>query len=95
MEKGEVKQSHVEDLSPFRERRRYLHKINPKLASFYDIFMCISVRLVLIIECVFCIYYLVSSTGIYLYLILVIFLVAIVVDTVAVIANRNGQEWFW
>ncbi len=95
MEKNIFNQKTTEGLTNFRERRRYLHKLNPSLARYYDIFMCITVRLVLLIECVFCIYYLVSSTGIYLYLIMVTFIIVLVVDTIIVIVKRKGQEWFW
>lgn len=80
----------------YKERRRYLEKVHPKLASCYDIFMCIIVRLILLIEGVICIYYLVSSSGMnYTYLALVVLLVFICADAVVVIVRRNGKEWFW
>lgn len=84
-----------EGLYSEHERRRYLHKLNPALAQWFDIVLCHLVRFILLIQSIFCIYYLVSSTQEYAWLVLIVFLLVIVVDTLYVAIRRKGQEWYW
>jgi len=81
----------------YRERRRYLEKINPRLAFICDIFLCLAVRMILLIHSILCIFYLVSSTNVnnYTFLILVVLLIFIIVDAAVVTVKRRGKEWFW
>ncbi len=84
-----------EELGLDHERRRYLLKINPRLAQCFDILVCLVVRGFLLAQCLFCLYYLCSSTNQYIWLIELICLIVIVLDTVWVVVKRYGQEWYW
>ncbi len=81
----------------YRERRRYLEKINPKFAFICDIFLCLAVRMTLLIQSMLCIFYLVSSKDVknYAFLILFVLLIIIIVDAAVVTVKRSGKEWFW
>ncbi len=77
------------------ERRRFLDTVNPKYTIIYDVIITIVIRAFILAQSIFAVYFLVSSTLSYSYLALIIFLVAIVADTVFVILWRTGKEYLW
>lgn len=95
MAKEIVDRQDVDDLYTGCERRRHLHKINPQLANICDMAMATLVRIVFLLQGIFCIYFLVASTRNYFFLFMIIFLIVICIDGFYVVLRRKGQEWFW
>ena len=77
------------------ERRRFLEKLDHKLAVTFDITLALLIRLVFMIQVIFYIYYLVADSGSYGYMALILAIVAIFADLVLVIIIRKGKEHYW
>ena len=73
------------------------HQNEKKLNRFhkiFDVFVCIVIRLIFIAQTLFSIYYLVHIYN-FLYLILVVCVIVITVDSIYVTIYRNGKEYTW
>lgn len=77
------------------ERRRFLEKVDRRLAFGYDVFMALFIRVIYLIEGCFFIYYLTADSGSYAYLTLTLGVLAIFADLLVVLIKRRGKEHLW
>ena len=61
----------------------------------FDIFICTVIRLVFVLQSLFCVYYLISYSLNYTFLILCLGIIFILADSVYIIVKRKGKEHMW
>ena len=66
-----------------------------KSQKIFDILVCLSIRLIFLIQVSFSIYFLVHFYNQYAYLNLIIFVILILIESYYVIKYRNGKEYTW
>ncbi len=71
--------------------KRYLENNN----TAWDIFISNAVRVVFLLEAVFCIYYTTEITRDRFYLFLIALLINILVGSVFVSFSKSGKEYYW
>ena len=77
------------------ERRRFLEKVDNRLAIAYDITIATLIRLVFLIQGSFFIYYLIADSGSYGYLALILGIVMMFADLIFILMARKGKEHLW
>jgi magnesium-transporting ATPase (P-type) len=66
-----------------------------KSQKIFDILVCLSIRLIFLIQVSFSIYFLVHFYNQYAYLNLITFVILILIESYYVIKYRNGKEYTW
>ena len=77
------------------ERRRFLEKLHPHVTICYDITLLLITRSIMLTQAIFVIYFLVKIDLHYAYLVLIVGLLAIVLDSIYIIIHRKGREYLW